>query len=127
MREVDRREFLATLILTPVAFKLLGCSETCGYGSDCAGEGEAEAEGEGCAVQPGSTKVSGHTHTVCVEQGDLDNPPAGGATYTTSSTGHTHTVALTQADLESIAGGGSVTITSSSSGGHTHEFAIALA
>jgi len=66
----------------------------------------------------------GHTHTVCVPAADLNNPPAGGATYTSSGPDPTHTVTLTQAQLQSIQAGQTVMITSSVANNHTHDFAI---
>jgi hypothetical protein len=70
---------------------------------------------------------------------DLQSPPAGGATYVTSSapdplaTGapddgaHTHTVTLSQAQLSSIKSGQTVTVTTSNNLDHTHTFAVVLA
>ena len=71
---------------------------------------------------------------VCVASSDLTNPPAAGATYTTTSvSGHTHTVTLTQAQLASIQSGSTVTVTTSSvvdpldGVAHTHQFAVHMA
>jgi hypothetical protein len=113
---IDRRDFLATLVLIPVGAKLAGC-------------GGDDQSSQTCGIEPlpVSTNVGGHTHTLCVLQADLDHPPAGGVTYTTSSAGHTHTVSLTQAQLTTIAGGGSVTVTTSTASDHHHQFTLMLA
>jgi hypothetical protein len=114
---IDRRDFLVTLILVPVGAKLAGCNA---YGDGGSG-------GSCDGIESTSTVASGHTHTVCVPQSDLDSPPVAGRTYTTSSVGHTHTVTLSQADLGEIAAGGAVMVTTSLSNGHAHEFTISMA
>jgi hypothetical protein len=111
-----RREFLAqvgyvSLLLVPIA----ACGSSSGSGSNCDG------------VSSTSTVVSGHSHTVCVPASDLANPPAGGATYTTSGPDPTHTIALTAEQLTSIQQGHSVAVTTSTNGGHSHDFALAKA
>ncbi|MDB5214620.1 MAG: hypothetical protein JWO86_2547 [Myxococcaceae bacterium] len=74
-----------------------------------------------------STLVLGHTHTVCAPLADLNNPPAGGQTYTTSAAatdGHMHQVILTQAQLMSIAAGQTVMVTTTVVESHTHDFSL---
>jgi hypothetical protein len=125
-----RREFLAgattTLFLIPLA--------ACASSSPSASPGSEAGACEG--IDTTSTQVSEHTHTVCVPDADLSNPPSGGATYTTSSSpdplatgapddgAHTHTVTLTQAELSSIEAGQSVSVMTSNNFAHMHGFAI---
>ncbi len=115
---LTRREFLkgstATLILIPLA----ACSDD---DSPVSAGGSGACQG----VLTTGSQSSGHVHTVCVPDSDLNNPPAGGGSYSTSSaSGHTHTVNLSQAQLQTVSGGGSATVTSSSSSGHMHDFLI---
>jgi hypothetical protein len=113
-----RREFLSelwvTLLLVPIA------APACGSAGSGAGTG-----GGGCnGLDPTSTVALGHTHTVCVPQTDIDSPPAGGATYTTSGPDPTHTLTLTQAELRAIQSGQPVTVTTSVANNHTHDFTL---
>jgi hypothetical protein len=53
------------------------------------------------------------------------NPPASGASYTTSSAdGHTHVVELSSEQLMGIAGGSNVTVTTSVTDAHSHTFTL---
>jgi hypothetical protein len=61
-----------------------------------------------------------------VPQEDLNNPPAGGRTYTTSVVGHAHQVTLSAADLTGIAGGGTVMVTTTLNDGHTHQYSLRI-
>ncbi len=117
--ELNRRELLARagviLLLVPIG---AACSS---YGTSSSGGDAAGCDG----IDSTSSVVASHTHTVCVPNTDLTNPPAAGDTYTTSNNGgHTHTVTLTQAQLQQLESGGTVTVTSSSAQSHTHDFAI---
>ncbi|HSO36645.1 MAG TPA: hypothetical protein VLT33_29170 [Labilithrix sp.] len=112
---------LVTLLLTP----LVGA---CGSSTE---PGTATATGAttpaaGCdGAGETSTVVAGHTHTLCVPASDLSQPPAAGATYSTSiSGGHDHAVALTSAQLTTVLNGGSVSVTTSTVSGHAHEFSV---
>jgi len=116
---LSRREFLAqsgyvTLCLVPIV-AACGSSNSSGGGGSCDG------------VSSTSTIVSGHSHTVCVPTSDLTNPPASGATYTSSGPDPAHTITLMAAQLTSIQQGQPVTVTSSTAAGHTHDFMIAKA
>jgi len=72
-----------------------------------------------------SSTASGHSHQVTISGADIDNPPTGGKTISTTDFNfHTHTITLTQQDYQSIKNGNEVTVTSSSSNGHTHIFVI---
>jgi hypothetical protein len=111
-----RREFLTratlTLVLVPVAAASAACASASGGAGGCDG------------IDPTSTVVQGHSHSVCIPHDDIANPPAGGATYTTSGPDPTHTVTLTQAQLKSIQAGQTVNVTTSVANGHTHDFAL---
>jgi hypothetical protein len=71
-----------------------------------------------------------HSHQVTISGADIDNPPAGGRTITTTSYGdyyinsHSHTITLTQQDFQTIKNGGTVTVTTSVALDHTHTFTI---
>lgn len=108
-------------MLVPVVPAVLqGCSSSPDSpGSSCSG------------TDPLSTVNEGHTHSVCVPTSDMTNPPAGGATYTSSNDGsHTHTITLTAQQLSMIAAGQSVLVTSSNDVdpktqvAHTHDWTI---
>jgi len=102
-----------TLLLVPIA------------ASACASASSGAGTAETCnGLDPTSTVALGHTHTVCVLQSDLANPPAAGVTYTTSSPDPMHMVTLTQAQLRSIQAGQTVTVTTSVANNHTHNFTI---
>src|SRR5262245_41378575 len=83
--EVPRRQFLKLTTGGMVALTLVVTG--CGGGSD------GNPNPENCTgIDRESTRVDGHTHTLCVPQADLNSPPAGGANYTTSVNGHAHNV-----------------------------------
>ena len=116
---MNRREFLKGSMVTLLAIPLVGCSSD----DDPTGTGGSTGGCQGTSATGSSS--SGHTHTLCVPEGDLTNPPSGGKTYTTSVSGHTHMVTLSQSDLVTINGGSSVTVGSlSDSTGHEHSFTI---
>jgi hypothetical protein len=93
----------------------------------CSGGSDGEPPPQGCTgIQRVSTLVDSHTHSLCVPQEDLNNPPAGGRTYTTSVVGHAHQVTLSAADLTGIAGGGTVMVTTTLNDGHTHQYSLRI-
>jgi hypothetical protein len=96
---LNRRQFVSgatvALLLVPVVASGAGSAMSSGA-SGCTG------------VSATSSVALGHTHTVCVLQADLPNPPSAGATYTTSGPDPTHTIALTAAQLSASNGGQSV-------------------
>jgi hypothetical protein len=75
-----------------------------------------------------SSVDNSHSHTVTIENAEVQSPlPAGISKTTSSVSGHTHSLTITQAQLTTVNGGGSVTITTGSSdvgGTHTHTFTI---
>jgi hypothetical protein len=72
-----------------------------------------------------STNVQDHVHNVCVPLADLANPPAAGATYTTTTAnGHVHTLQLTQAQLQQLSQGVVVSMTTSVAEDHVHIFTM---
>ncbi len=71
------------------------------------------------------TNVQSHTHSVTVRKADVQNPPAGGVSYTTSSnSGHSHTLSLSQAELQSVNAGTPVTVMDSLVSSHQHQYQI---
>ena len=72
-----------------------------------------------------STSVNGHTHSITIQNSEVQNPPAAGISRETSSTsGHTHTFTMTQADLQNVMGGGTATIVTAITSSHQHSFTI---
>lgn len=108
--------------VVPAVLQACSSSPSDGPSSSCAG------------ADPLSTVNEGHTHSVCVPTSDMTNPPAAGATYTSSNDGsHTHTITLSAEQLSLIASGQSVAVTSSSDVdpktqvAHTHDWTITKA
>ncbi len=108
--------------VVPAVLQACSSSPPDGPSNSCAG------------TDPLSTVNEGHTHSVCVPTSDMTNPPAAGATYTSSNDGnHTHTITLSAAQLSMIASGQSVHVTSSSDVdpktglAHTHDWTITMA
>lgn len=129
---LNRREFIttaaggfATLLLTPI-IGACGSDSTSPSTSTTTNPTEPSCDGAGET----SSVTLGHTHSLCVPLSDLDNPPAAGATYLTTTTdGHQHQVTLTQAQLMMVAQGQTVNVTTSTASapgftGHTHAFAV---
>lgn len=72
-----------------------------------------------------SSSSQGHTHSVTLQQSEVQSPPAGGISRSTSSSsGHTHTFTMTQAQLQTVNSGTAVTVTDSLVDGHTHDYVI---
>ncbi len=112
---LSRRQFVSEATVALLLVPIVACSANSAMSSGASG----------CTgLSPTSSVALGHTHTVCVLQADLTNPPSGGVTYTTSGPDPTHTIALTAAQLSAINGGQSVTVTTSTSAGHTHQFVL---
>ena len=120
--EIERRDFLVSLVVLPLGAAVAGC-----------GEDKTEPQGNGGScdgVDGVSTEAFGHTHTVCVPQATLDEPPAEGTIITTDRVAdtHTHTITLTTKQLTTLADeSGMVTVTTSATLDHTHQFTLGLA
>jgi len=115
---MQRRKMFAGFVLLAVTPLALACSS---------GDDDTGATAKSCTgVGTTTTNDSGHTHFVCVPEGDLDNPPAAGSTYTTTNdAGHTHHVTLTADQLTMVASGQGVTVATSLDSGHTHHVTLA--
>ncbi len=121
-----RREFLngatVTLLMIPLGVAACGSSNN----SSPAGISDDDGGVPGCddGIGVTGTIANNHTHTICVLDTDLTNPPAAGVTYVSSNVlSHTHNVTFTQAQLQTINGGASVTVTSSAPD-PTHNFTV---
>lgn len=115
--EMTRRSFLQKTSGGFVVVTLIAAG--CGGGDD--------DPQPGCTgISRTSTATSGHAHSICIPQADLNSPPAGGASYVSSSSGHTHEVDLTAAQLTTIMTGGTVTVQDSLSDGHMHTYTLRL-
>ena len=72
-----------------------------------------------------STTAQGHTHSVTITRSEIESPPQGGITKTTTSGGgHTHSVSMTQQQLSDVRAGQTVTVTDTNVSGHTHDYQI---
>jgi hypothetical protein len=133
-RMLTRREFLRTSAVAAKAATVtiivthIGCSNSDNNngGTTVTTSPTLPCDGAGST----STVVSGHTHEICVPLSDLTNPPANGATYTTtfaSAAGvnnHTHNLVLSQAELAALGAGSVVTMTTTISEAHEHSFTL---
>ena len=73
-----------------------------------------------------SSVDGGHSHTVEIKFADLEQPPDGGRTLTTSSTGHSHSVTLSSSDFVALEAGETVVRSTSTDGGHLHTFSFVI-
>lgn len=122
---VNRRDFLATAGTGLVALVLTPIVSACGGDDDNASSVSPTTPVSCDGAGETSTVVDGHSHTVCVPNADIDDPPAAGSPYVTSvADGHQHDVLLTADELTTVANGGSVTVTTTVELGHTHDFSI---
>jgi len=114
---LTRREFAMTALAALLFVALAGCSESL----------PTDPEVPNCeGVSSTSTTAAGHSHVICIPDGDLSVTPASGRTYTTThEAGHTHELALTQVQLQTIATGGTITVTVVGSL-HNHNFTFLL-
>ena len=72
-----------------------------------------------------SSSTQNHTHTVTLQQSEVENPPQGGiARNTSSSAGHSHSFSMTQQQLQNVNSGQTVTVTDSTVSGHNHQYQI---
>ena len=122
--EIERREFLASLIVIPFGATVTGCGE------DKIEPPPTDASCDG--IEAVSTESEDrHTHTICVRQAILDKPPDESVTITTERVGsgaHTHTITLTREQIVTLADEtGLVKVTTSTVYGHTHEFTLGVA
>lgn len=77
-----------------------------------------------------STRDQGHEHRCTIPLSDIETPPMGGRTYTTTTdSGHSHTVHLSEVQLRDLQQrGAAVSVTSSTAPAtgppppHTHRF-----
>jgi len=113
-------------VLTPI---LSACStDSTSPGSTSTNTNQTEPSCDGAGET--SSVTLGHQHNLCVPLADLQNPPAAGATYVTSTTDlHQHQVTLMQSDLVAVNQGQTVNVMTSSASaaglaGHTHAFAV---
>ncbi len=94
--------------------------------------GENDNE-EHAGPQPSTIKIvsnadnTGHVHEIEFTLNDFSNPPAAGASYTsTVADGHSHNVTLTNSQLTEVYGGQDMDVTSSVAGSPPHSHAWTL-
>jgi len=101
------------------------CSATAAAVLNACAISDAEGPGASCdGVAATSSTESGHTHSVCVPNADLEAQPATAQYRTSEVSGHSHTLALNKAQLTTLAGGGSVQAISGAAEGHSHSFTL---
>ncbi len=72
-----------------------------------------------------SSTDQGHSHTATVNKSEIESPPAGGISRSTSSSGgHTHTFSMTQTELQSVKSGSTVAVSDSVVSSHSHTYQI---
>jgi hypothetical protein len=108
---MDRRTLLRGLACSAVIPVVAGCSS-----SSSGDENAASCDGAGART----STDSGHFHDLCIPAADLNDPPAGATYQSTVVSGHTHSVELDESELASLAAGGSVSVTTSVDDGHVH-------
>ena len=116
---MERREFIVTITtavgLMPLVITQIGCSDST----------VTSTTSEGYVFT--SSVNSSHSHTVEIKFADLNQPPEGGRSLTTSSRGHVHSVTLSQDDFTALEAGETLVRNTSSSSGHLHTFTFTIA
>lgn len=117
---MERKQFLiyATTAtgLLPLLLTEIACDS---YGGDSV---TASSNEDGFTLE--SSINSGHKHSVTIRFSDVDAPPAGGKTLTTSGPSHTHMLTLTQANFQALGSGDTITRTTTTDASHSHTFTI---
>jgi len=117
---MERKQFLiyATTAtgLLPLLLTEIACDS---YGGD-----SVTASSNEDGFTKSSSSNNGHTHSVTIRFSDVNAPPAGGRTHTTSRVSHTHTLTLSQADFQALGSGDTITRSTSTDASHSHTFTI---
>ncbi len=112
---MSRKSLIGLLVLGVVALLFSGVLSC----------GKSTSPGDITVTSSVSSVTGDHSHQVTISGSDIDNPPAGGRTITTTYVNyHSHTITLTQQDFQTIKDGGTVNVTTSEASGHTHTFTI---
>ena len=115
---MERKTFITTIMtaagLMPLVITQIGCSTST----------EPTTTAEGLLFT--SSVNNGHSHTVEIKFADVDDPPEGGRTLSTSSTGHLHSVTLSQSDFVALEAGQTVVRNTSTNSGHLHTFSFEI-
>ena len=123
---MKRRTFIVkagALFSLPLVITEIGCSDDeSNTGTDPAG---SDAE----AFSTTSTTTDNHKHTIIIQFVNVDDPPAGGKSITSSeNASHAHIIALDQNQFQQLAAGDTIVVISSNAGGfystHSHSFII---
>ena len=116
---MERKEFIITIMtatgLMPLIITQIGCSTST----------EPTTSADGYVFT--SSVNSGHSHTVEITFTDLEQPPEGGRSLSTSSTGHLHSVTLSQSDFVALDAGETVVRNTTTNSGHLHTFTFTVA
>ena len=118
---MERRSFIVkagALFSLPLIITEIGC-DSYGDGGSTSPNGN-----DGNTFSITSSISDGHNHSVSVSRSNVNTPPTGSVTLTTSSAGHVHTITLTTSDYESLMKGDTIIITSTNVSGHMHTFSI---
>jgi hypothetical protein len=115
--DMFRRNFMEGVAV----FMLVPIFAACGEDDTETGTTRDDCNGTGADTNT----VDNHAHFVCVPNSDLDNPPAAGAMYATStSDGHSHAVTFTFDELQSLAQGQTIDVMTSLEDGHQHSVVL---
>jgi hypothetical protein len=117
---MKRREFLVRVGTLAAAVPATQVLVTCGAS-------EEEPAPRSVTFASSANANDGHTHRLTLEVAILETPPSSGIEPTTSEvSAHVHTVVLSQAELEAIHHNEAVPKTTSVDAGHSHSFVLQL-
>lgn len=123
---MKRRTFIVkagAFFSLPLIITEIGCSD------DESNTGTDPAVSNAETFSTTSTVTDSHSHTIIIQFVNIDDPPAGGNTITSSEIGsHTHRITLDQDQFQRLAAGDTIVVISSNAGGsyssHNHSFSI---
>ncbi len=123
---MKRRTFIVkagALFSLPLIITEIACSD------DESNTGTGPTGNNAEAFSTKSTITDSHSHTILIQFVNIDDPPAGGNTITSSEiSSHTHRITLDQDQFQQLAAGDTIVVISSNAGGssssHNHSFSI---
>ena len=121
---MERKQFLIYATTATGMLPLLLTEIACDYYNDSGNGGTGTSNVASFSVT--STISGGHTHSVKILFADVNAPPAGGKSLTTSTTTHFHTLTLSQADFQALSNGQTLTRDTSTDSSHKHTFSITV-
>ena len=119
---MERKQFLIYATTATGMLPLLLTEIACDYYNDSGNGGTDTSDGASFTLT--SSKINEHTHAVTILYSDVDAPPPGVKTITTSGTSHVHTLAMSQADFQALSNGQTLTRNTSTDSLHKHTFTV---